>query len=81
MNEGIVRYVPVLYTLLVMTSYPPETPGAIQARLAYLRLRKTALDELILSLERYSNYELPTSRKIRSEPQRQVRTDRMAGAA
>jgi hypothetical protein len=64
-----------------MTSYSPEVPGAIQARLAYLRLRKIALDELILSLERYSVYELPPSRKARSEPLSQVSPARLAGAA
>jgi hypothetical protein len=64
-----------------MTGYSPETPGAIQAKLAYLRLRKAALDELILSLERYSVYELPQARKIRSEPPKQIRVRRLAGAA
>ncbi|HTB10054.1 MAG TPA: hypothetical protein VK752_00710 [Bryobacteraceae bacterium] len=64
-----------------MTRYSPEAPGAIQARLAYLRLRKAALDELILSLERYSVYELPSPKKAKSEPHRQVRPSRMAGAA
>jgi len=33
---------------------PPETPTAIQERLAYLQTRKAALDELILCLERYA---------------------------
>jgi hypothetical protein len=64
-----------------MTSYSPEAPGAIQARLAYLRLRKTALDELILSMERYSIYELPTPRKAKPELKRPPRPQRMAGAA
>jgi hypothetical protein len=64
-----------------MTGYSPESPGAIQAKLAYLRLRKAALDELILSLERYSVYELPQARKVQSEPPRQVRMRRLAGAA
>jgi len=64
-----------------MTSYPPDAPGAIQAKLAYLRLRKAALDELILSLERYSVYELPTRRKAKSETHSQVRMPRLAGAA
>jgi hypothetical protein len=58
-NKGIVWYVTVLYMFMTMTSYSPEAPGVIQARLAYLRLRKAALDELILSLERYSVYTLP----------------------
>ena len=59
----------------------PDAPGAIQAKLAYLRLRKAALDELILSLERYSVYELPQARKVRSTPLKQVRMRRLAGAA
>jgi hypothetical protein len=64
-----------------MTGYSPDAPGAIQAKLAYLRLRKAALDELILSLERYSVYELPQARKVRSEPFKQMRMRRLAGAA
>jgi hypothetical protein len=64
-----------------MTSYSPEAPGAIQARLAYLRLRKTALDELILSLERYSVYQLPAPRKVQAEARRPLRATRLAGAA
>jgi hypothetical protein len=64
-----------------MSSYSPEAPGAIQARLAYLRLRKAALDELILSLERYSVYEIPPVRKVRIQPQKDPRTQRLAGAA
>jgi len=67
--------------LTTMTSYSPEDPGAIQARLAYLRLRKAALDELILSLERYSIYELHKGRKAESEPHNQVPAVRLAGAA
>lgn len=64
-----------------MTSYSPEALGAIQARLAYLRLRKAALSELILSLERYSVYEFPPARKPRLEPLLQGRIRRLAGAA
>ncbi len=64
-----------------MHSYSPEAPGAIQARLAYLRLRKAALDELILGLERYSVYELPPARKARPETPRKLRITRFAGAA
>jgi hypothetical protein len=64
-----------------MISYSPEAPGAIQVRLAYLRLRKAALDELILSLERYSIYELPVPRKPKAESRRPVRPPRLAGAA
>ena len=60
-----------------MTSYSPEAPGDIQARLAYLLLRKAALDELILSLERYSVYEVPGPRKIKSESERPL----LVGAA
>jgi hypothetical protein len=64
-----------------MMSYSPEAPGAIQAKLAYLRLRKAALDELILSLERYSVYELTPQRKAMSEPSRSERSIRLAGVA
>ncbi len=64
-----------------MTSYSPEAPGAIQARLAYLRLRKAALDELILSLEKYLIYELPACKKVKPESQRHLRSSRLAGAA
>jgi hypothetical protein len=62
-------------------TYSPEASGAIQARLAYLRLRKAALDELILSLERYSVYQLPKPQKLRRGPQSQTRATRLAGAA
>lgn len=68
-----------------MTGYSPDAPGAIQAKLAYLRLRKAALDELILSLERYSVYELPPARKVRWTPPKQgpkqARMRCLAGAA
>ena len=64
-----------------MTGYPPDVPGAILAKLAYLRLRKAALDELILSLERYSVYELPQPKKVRSERPDPARMRRLAGAA
>jgi hypothetical protein len=67
--------------LETMTSYSPEAPGAIQARLAHLRLQKAALDELILSLERYSVYALPKRLKAGSEPHSQVPVVRLAGAA
>ena len=80
-NGGIVWYVLVLYFLFHMTGYSPEAPGAIQAKLAYLRLRKAALDELILSLERYSVYELPRARKVRIERPNPARMRRLAGAA
>ena len=64
-----------------MTGYPPDAPGAILAKLAYLRLRKVALDELILSLERYLVYELPKAKKVRSERPDPARLRRLAGAA
>ncbi len=64
-----------------MTSYSPDALGAIQARLAYLRLRKAALDDLIRSLERYAVYELPVPRKVRSERPKLTGTRRLAGAA
>ena len=62
-------------------TYSPEASGAIQARLAYLRLRKAALDELILSLERYSVYQLPQPQKLKLRPQPETRAPRLAGAA
>lgn len=64
-----------------MTSYSPERPRAIQAKLAYLRLRKAALDDLIQSLERYLIYELPHRKRVQSETRRQIKTRRLAGAA
>ena len=64
-----------------MTGYPPDAPGAILAKLAYLRLRKAALDELIMSLERYMVYELPPARKIRAESANPAQVRRLAGAA
>jgi hypothetical protein len=64
-----------------MTSFSPEATGAIQARLAYLRLRKAALDDLIQSLERYSVYELPPARKARPTPRGITKIARLAGAA
>jgi hypothetical protein len=51
-----------------MTSDSPEATGAIQARLAYLRLRKVALDDLILSLERYLVYDLSPLRTVQLRP-------------
>ena len=64
-----------------MTGYSPEAPGAILAKLAYLRLRKAALDELIQSLERYSVYEIPPAKKVRPERPDPARMRRLAGAA
>ena len=80
-NEGIVACAPLLYLLILMSSYSPDAPGAIQAKLAYLRLRKAALDELILSLERYSVEELPARRRPRPDSLRQPRSRHLAGAA
>ena len=40
----------------------PEVPGAIRARLAYLRSRKAALDELIHCMERYALYLSPAGK-------------------
>jgi len=64
-----------------MTGYSPDAPGAILAKLAYLRLRKAALDDLILSLERYLVYELPPARKVPVERTHPAQTRRLAGAA
>jgi hypothetical protein len=64
-----------------MTGYPPDAPGAILAKLAYLRLRKAALDDLILSLERYLVYELPPVRKVRADRAHPAPSRRLAGAA
>jgi hypothetical protein len=41
----------------------PEVPGAIRARLAYLRSRKAALDELIHCMEQYELYLSPTRKR------------------
>ena len=78
---GIEWYVPVRYFLFPMTGYSPDAPGAIQAKLAYLRLRKAALDDLIVSLERYSVYQLPPARKVLAERPKRVTLRRLAGAA
>ena len=64
-----------------MTGYSPDAPGAILAKLAYLRLRKAALDDLILSLEHYLVYELPPVRKVRVERTQPAQARRLAGAA
>jgi hypothetical protein len=50
-----------------MRKTSPEVPGAIRARLAYLRSRKAALDELIHCLERYELY-LSPARKLPAQP-------------
>jgi hypothetical protein len=64
-----------------MPSYSPDSLGAIQVKLAYLRLRKAALDDLINSLERYLVYEIPPIRKARPERPKSERVRRLAGAA
>ena len=68
----------------------PEVPAAIRARLAYLRGRKAALDELIHCMERYQSY-LSPARKPPTRPRliksvhvntvRQRPLRRLAGAA
>jgi len=45
----------------------PEVPGAIRARLAYLRRRRAALDKLIHCMERYELY-VSRARKRRAAP-------------
>lgn len=67
--------------LLVMPSYSPDRSGAVQTKLAYLRLRKAALDDLILSLERYLVYEIPSPQRIRRKAPKQEKIGRLAGAA
>ena len=47
-----------------MRKTSPEAPGAIRARLAYLRSRKAALDELIHCMERYESYLSPARKPI-----------------
>lgn len=44
---------------VIMRKTSPEAPGAIRARLAYLRRRKAALNELIHCMERYESYLSP----------------------
>jgi hypothetical protein len=63
--------------LATMTSYSPEALGDIQARLAHLRLRKAALDNLIISLEQYSEFESAPPRKMEPAPE----SPRLAGVA
>ena len=62
-----------------MPSYSPDQSGAIQTKLAYLQLRKAALDDLIHSLERYLVYEIPSPQRIKAP--KQERIGRLAGAA
>jgi len=64
-----------------MIRFSPDRPGAILAKLAYLRLRKAALDDLIQSMERYSVYQLPPAKGVQSQRLPQARTRRLAGAA
>jgi hypothetical protein len=68
----------------------PEAPGAIRARLAYLRSRKAALDELIQCMERYELCLSPARKQpARPRPMKGVRVEsvhepplkRLAGAA
>ena len=51
----------------MMRKTSPEAPGAIRARLAHLRSRKAALDELIHCMERYALY-LSPARKAPGRP-------------
>jgi hypothetical protein len=51
----------------MMRKTSPEALGAIRARLAYLRSRKAALDELIHCMERYESY-LSPARKASGRP-------------
>jgi hypothetical protein len=60
----------------------PETPAAIQAKLAYFRNRKAALDELIHCLERYTKvYQFPSQRRRAGAGQAESKPRRLAGAA
>jgi hypothetical protein len=61
----------------------PETPAAIQARLAHLRNRKRVVDELIRCLEQYRVYQLPLepARRKSAKPWMETRDGRLAGAA
>ena len=56
----------------------PEVAGAVQARLAYLRRRKTVLDELIHALERYAGSDLAAMQV--NEKTKEIRPP-LAGAA
>jgi hypothetical protein len=64
-----------------MPSYSPDAPGAIQAKLAYLRLRKAALDDLIVSLERYLVYEITATGAAQPKRPKTQKVGRLAGAA
>ena len=72
-------------TIQPMSPKTPETPGAIRMRLTHLRDRKTVLDELICSLERYAVYELPVAKPQLKPQRRNVFKNggdrRLAGAA
>lgn len=59
----------------------PETPGAIRVRLTHLRDRKTVLDELIRSLERYAVYQLPPPKPQRGSVAKNRGDRLLAGAA
>ena len=68
-----------------MRKTSPEASGAIRARLAYLRSRKAALDELICCMERYELYLSPArKRPVRPRMSKSVQEAplrRLAGAA
>jgi hypothetical protein len=68
----------------MMPKTSPEAPGAIRARLAYLRSRKAALDELIRCMERYelnfSPAPQPAVRRL-SKSVQEPPLRRLAGAA
>lgn len=59
---------------------PPETPGAVQVRLAYYRNRKAALDELISCLEHYVACHSPAPRNP-PRPEAEDRSGDFVGAA
>ena len=60
----------------------PETPAAIQAKLAYFRNRKAALDELIRCLERYTKvHQFPSARGRAGTGRAETKPRRLAGAA
>jgi hypothetical protein len=68
----------------MMRKTSPEAPGAIRARLAYLRSRKAVLDDLIQCMERYELY-LSPARQPPARPRliksQQPPLRRLAGAA
>ena len=68
-----------------MRKTSPEASGAIRGRLAYLRSRKAALDELIDCMKRYRAFLSPArKRSVRPRMSKSVREAplrRLAGAA